>query len=133
MVVPTAEDKPDIFLDENGGVRNKTVGANWIQGVAGVKMLINLRNMFANDNFAYAGTRAEADSAWQSTYNTMQEYYPVISATCSVDLINTEGWGACVAPIPKADTCGPLNTCISTDTRDTSSPIGVPGVVSATQ
>jgi hypothetical protein len=130
VVVTTEENKPDIFMDKNGGVRNKTVGANWIQGVAGVKMLINLRNMFANDNFPYAGTRAEADSAWQSTYNTMQEYYPVMSATCSVNLINTEGWGACVAPIPKADTCGQLSSCNPTDTR---SPIGVPGVVSAPQ
>ena len=130
VVITTEANKPDIFKDENGGVRNKTVGANWIQGVAGVKMLVNLRNMFANDNFKFAGTRAEADSAWQSTYNTMQDYYPVISSRCSVNLINTEGWGACVAPIPKADTCGQLSTCVATDAR---SPIGVPGVASATQ
>jgi len=130
VVVTTDANKPDIFKDENGGARNKTVGANWVQGVAGVKMLINLRNMFANDNFPYAGTRAEADSAWQSTYNTMQQYYPVVSATCSVKLINTEGWGACVAPAIKVDTCGPLASCDRTDAR---SPIGVPGVVSPTQ
>jgi hypothetical protein len=130
VVITTEENKPDIFKDQNGGVRNATVGANWIQGVAGVKMLVNLRNMFANDNFKFAATRAEADSAWQSTYNTMQEYYPVISATCSVQLINTQGWGACVAPALTADTCGALSTCQRTDAR---SPIGVPGAVSATQ
>jgi hypothetical protein len=130
VVVTTEDNKPDIFKDENGGVRNKTVGANWIQGVAGVKMLINLRNMFANDNFPYAGTRAEADSAWQSTFMTMQDYYPVISATCTVKLINTEGWGACVAPAITTDTCGSLPSCDQSDTR---SPIGAPGIVSPTQ
>ncbi len=92
-------------------MRNRTVGANWIQGVAGVKMVINLRNMFANDDFPYAGTRAGADSAWQTTFNTMGEYYPVITAQCSVNLINTEGWGVCVAPAIEIDTCGPLDTC----------------------
>ncbi len=130
MVITTEENKPDIFKEENGGVRNKTVGANWIEGVAGVKMLINLRNMFANDNFPFAGTRADADSAWQSTFNTMQEYYPVISSTCTVDLINTEGWGACVAPAISTDTCGSLATCNRSDTR---SPIGVAGVASPSQ
>lgn len=130
VVITTAANKPDIFKDANGGVRNQTVGANWIQGVAGVKMLVNLRNMFSNDNFKYAATRAEADSAWQSTYKTMQDYYPVISATCTVKLINTEGWGACVAPAIKTDTCGPLSSCKRSDLR---SPIGIPGVVSATQ
>jgi hypothetical protein len=130
VVITTEGNKPDIFKEENGGVRNTKVGANWVQGVSGVKMVINLRNMFANDDFSYAGTRAEADSAWQSTYGTMQEYYPVISATCTVALINTEGWGACVAPALAADTCGSLGTCNRGDTR---SPIGVPGIASPTQ
>ncbi len=130
VVVTTEENKPDIFKEENGGVRNATVGANWIEGVAGVKMLVNLRNMFANDNFPFAGTRAGADSAWQSTFNTMEEYYPVVSATCTMDLINKEGWGACVAPAIVVDTCGSLATC---NRSDTLSPIGVAGVVSPSQ
>ncbi len=58
VVVSTEENKPDIFKEENGGVGNTTVGANWIEGLAGVKMLINLRNMFANDNFPFADTRS---------------------------------------------------------------------------
>ncbi|MCP4403067.1 MAG: hypothetical protein GY801_37895 [bacterium] len=130
LVVSTERNKPDIFKDANGGVRNTTVGANWIQGVAGVKMLINLRNMFPNDDFQFAGNRAGADSAWQSAFNAMQEYYPVVSTTCTKDLIDTEGWGACVAPAIEVDTCGSLASCNRTDPR---SPIGGPGTVTASQ
>lgn len=128
-VVVTAEDaKPNIFQPEAGGVRNARVGANWIQGVEGRKMLINLRNMYSSTGFENGVTRAEADSSWVTAFRKMGDFYPVIYAICPVERINQFGWGSCVAPQIQG-TCGDIEGCSS----ESFDGVGVAGVASPTQ
>ncbi len=105
-VVSSEAAKPEVFkIDAAGGSRNTLVGANWIEGVEGVKILINLRNMYPSTNFDKSVGRVGADSSWVTAFNTMKKFYPVINAICPVERINKLGWGACIAPRID-DTCG---------------------------
>lgn len=94
VVVSTPSARPEILTGDP-----QLDGVNWLEGDAFVRTIILLRNMLPNENFLQAAQNVPENGSWISAFNTMQEFYPAITAQCTKEHFDVYGWGGCVAPV----------------------------------
>ncbi|MGB5810085.1 MAG: hypothetical protein WBG86_06110 [Polyangiales bacterium] len=82
------------------------VGANWLEATNLTRTILVMRNMVpsvdscptCDDGFKQAAQNAPRDGSWISLFKALGNYYPAVTAWCTTEHFEENGWGGCVGP-----------------------------------